>query len=138
VAAGGVGDHGGEDPALIGEEQPAGAEVGVPLDLHRVGGVQPLPRPPVDVQQQMGAGVAREVREPQLGAAGQNAVRVGAARDGLGPDRGAGQKLGPVARRHHRHGFGTGAVLGAGMFPGSVCRRCRHGWTSGLDGGLTC
>ena len=45
-----------------------GAEVGLPLHLHRVGDVEPLDGLRGVVHEQVGAGVALEVGEPDRGA----------------------------------------------------------------------
>lgn len=129
VPAGGVLDDGGEDPALVGEEQVPLAEVRVPQHLDGVGDVQPLPGAAGRVEEQMGAGVAGDVGKPQLGAAGEDLVGVAAARHGLCPHDvlggDAGGRRRPVARGDGRHGLDLTALLGAGVVARAVRRRGR-------------
>lgn len=119
VPAAGVRDQRGQHPTLVGQQQPPRAEVGVPLHLHRVGDVQPLPRAALDEQQQVRARGACRVGEPQLGATGQRFVRVVAARHRLGPHQ-------SVRRGHLRHRGRALTALCPGMVPGAVRRPCRH------------
>jgi hypothetical protein len=94
VAAGGVVDDGGEDTALVAEQELPGAGVDLPLHLHGVGDVEPLVGGVGVVQQDVRAGVAVDVGEADRRATGEHAVRVAAPGDPFGPDEPLGVDVG--------------------------------------------
>jgi hypothetical protein len=63
VVAGGVGDHGGQQPALIGQQWVPGTEVGLPGHFHGVGDIETFPWCVRAQQEQLCAGRAVRVAE---------------------------------------------------------------------------
>ena len=94
----------------------AGAEVRLPLHLHRVGHVEPLGGLRGVVDEQLHAGVAVDVGEPQHGAAGQTPRRVAAGADRLVPDdRRPGRRRRAGRRRRSPAPSAAVAAAGAGQ-----------------------
>ena len=122
----------GQHPALVAEQQVAGAEVGLPLDLDGVGDVEPLPRLVGVEEQHVRAGVAVQVGQPQRRAARERPCGVAAAGDGLGPRRSRVDAVGrrrPRRRRQRRHRLAPrlpACARACSRAPGRAVARRRH------------
>ena len=119
--AGGVGQDREQHPTLVGQQELARPQVGVPLQLHRVGHVEPFLGPAGVVDDEAGTGVTVEVGDAQPGAPGEPANGVAAGADRLVPQHdigrhavgqaGGGRRRNRRLRGGHRPGLGPGVGL---------------------------
>ena len=111
-------------PPHVREQQAAFAQIGVPLDLDRVGHVQPLHGIFGVEHQHGGAGVPGEVGEAQPRAAVQALGAVAPRPDRLLPEHVLGRhahgQVAGLAGRQGGHGLDAGGALGAGVGLGAL------------------
>ena len=126
VAAAGVVDDRHEHATEVGQQGGTGTQVGLPLHLHRVGGVEPLARLVGVEHLQVQAGVARQVRDAEHRAPGQAPLDVAPRADRLVPDDVGGRdpvRQLPRGRRRDRHAWLGRAPAGSGHGSGPA-RAC--------------
>ena len=129
-----VGGDREEHATHVGEQERPGAEVGLPLHLDRVGHVEPFERLRGVVHEQVGAGVALEVGEPERRAPGQHARRVAARARSRRPRAGAPARRARPTRRR------TPTASAAGTVGWNAARRApwARAWSRAANGRCWC